>query len=263
MHEPLLHISWWHMPAMLAPLIVVLLINKTYQLAVGRSITIATLRSMIQLAAVGMIIGWVFEQRTWYTILSLLAVMTFVASFTAAGRFKLKLHGYRGALSLILAGTTAIALSYFALAVVGLKTWDPRYLIPIGGMLLGNTMTASTLAADRLHSAIKDKRHDILTMLAMGAAPKQTLIGIRQQVLKAAMTPTINTMMVVGVVQLPGMMTGQMLGGSPPIQAAMYQLMILIGIMVCATIGATLTTQWISQRFFTSSWQLREELLRD
>lgn len=263
MHEPLLHISWWHLPAMLAPLAVVLIINQVYQLKVGKSITIATTRAMLQLAAVGLIIGWVFEQRTWYTILSLLTVMTLIASFTAAGRFKLKLQGYRGALSLILAGTTIIALSYFSLAVLSLKTWDPRYLIPIGGMLLGNTMTASTLAADRLHSAIKDKRHDILTMLAMGAAPQQTLVAIRQQVLKAAMTPTINTMMVVGVVQLPGMMTGQMLGGSPPLQAALYQLLILIGIMVCATIGATLTTQWIGSRFFTPAWQLREELIRN
>lgn len=263
MDEPLLHLSWWHIPGMLAPLAVVLIVNKVYQLAVGKSIAIATLRSTLQLAGVGLIIGWVFEQRTWYTILGLLSIMTLIASSTAVSRTKLKLPGHRKTMALILGGTTAIALSYFTIGVIGLRQWDPRYLIPIGGMLLGNTMTACTLAADRLHTGIKDKRADIITMLAMGASPQQTLVGIRQQVLKAAMMPTINTMMVVGVVQLPGMMTGQMLGGSDPFQAAMYQLLIIVGIMLCATLGATLTCQWISHRFFTPAWQLDESLLED
>jgi putative ABC transport system permease protein len=122
-------------------------------------------------------------------------------------------------------------------------------------MLLGNGMTAATLGVERMISELKQKAAHIEVMLALGASPGQASSDARRAAIVAAMTPTINTMMIVGIITLPGMMTGQMLGGTAPFQAAMYQFLILVGIAFAASSTATLVTALVSRRFFTAAWQ--------
>ncbi|MBI1373213.1 MAG: iron export ABC transporter permease subunit FetB [Phycisphaera sp.] len=254
--EPVRAMGPWHTAMLLGLVAVVVIVSAVMHLGVGRDVTIATARSIVQLLAIGLIIGWVFDQRTWYAVLGMLLVMSAVAGFTAAGRTKLRLVGlswlFTGALSVL----TGVTLVYIAVPVLQLDTWDPRYLIPLGGMILGNAMTAASLSTERLVTDLKQRTADVEAMLAMSASPTQATAPLRRAAVRAAMTPTINTMMVVGIVKLPGMMTGQMLGGSDPMQAALYQLLILVAIVFCDTAAAVTMTTVLHRRFFTTAWQV-------
>jgi putative ABC transport system permease protein len=165
--------------------------------------------------------------------------------------------------SAVLIAVSGATLLYLTQAVLGIREWDPRYLIPLGGMLLGNTMNSATLAVERLTAELRRDGGDVEALLALGASPGQATREARRTAIRAAITPSLNTMLTVGIVTLPGMMTGQMLGGTDPFQAAMYQLMILFGITFCALSGAALAIHTLAPRFFTPALQLRKELLRN
>jgi putative ABC transport system permease protein len=164
-------------------------------------------------------------------------------------------------MTLALGAVTAAALLYLTQVVIGVTGWEARYWIPLGGMLLGNAMTAAVLAVERLGSEINATRRDVEAMLCMGASPAQATHGPFRRAIAAAMTPTLNAMMIVGVVKLPGMMTGQMLGGSQPMQAAMYQLLILVGILTCDMLAATAMAWLMRRRYFTPAEQLDVAML--
>jgi putative ABC transport system permease protein len=240
----------------LLPVVVVLALSVALRLGQTRIISIATARAVVQLLAVGMIIGWVFRQSTWYWILGLLAVMLTIASLTAARRFGGGTLRGAWVMSLVLGGVTGTALLYFGKVVVGLDRWDPRYLIPLGGMMLGNAMTAAMLAVERVTYDLSRDRADVEAYLALGASPAQAAHPAMRRAVAAALTPTLNAMMVMGVVKLPGMMTGQILGGSDPFQAAVYQLLILTGILFGDSLAATFSALLWYRRLFTPAWQL-------
>lgn len=247
----------------LIPIAVVVSLSLALRLGQVRRVSVATARAVVQLLAVGLIIGWVFERNTWYWIVGLLLVMASIAGFTAAGRMGGSRLRLSWLMSLILGGVTAVALIYYTQVVIGLRQWDARYFIPLGGMLLGNAMTAATLAVERVSSDLAREQNDVEVYLSLGASPWQASRPAVRRAVGAALTPTINAMLVVGVVKLPGMMTGQMLGGSEPFQAALYQLMILSGILFCDSMAATLSAGLLYRRFFTGAWQLdRAELRR-
>ena len=247
---------------LLVPVAVVIALSAAMRLGQAGRITIAAARSIVQLLAVGIIIGWVFHQDKWYWITSLLAVMTLVAGFTAAGQLGRWFAGMSWLLSLVLGAVTAAALLYLGKAVIGVEEWDARYLIPLGGMLLGNAMTAATLTVERLTGEIRQSRAAVEAYLALGASPRQAVQPMLRRAITAGMTPTVNAMMIVGVVKLPGMMTGQMLGGTEPMQAALYQLLILVGILFGDMLAATLCAVLLYRRFFTHAWQLDQTVLQ-
>jgi len=247
----------------LIPIAVVIALSLALRLGQVRRVSIATARAVVQLLAVGLIIGWVFERHTWYWVVGLLLVMTSIAGFTAAGRMGGSRLRLSWLMSLILGGVTAVALIYYTQVVIGVREWDSRYLIPLGGMLLGNAMTAAALAVERVTSDLAREQKDVEVYLSLGASPWQAARPAVRRAIGAALTPTINAMLVVGVVKLPGMMTGQMLGGSAPLQAALYQLLILSGILFCDSMAATLSAGLLYRRLFTGAWQLdRAELRR-
>ncbi len=255
----------WHLLLLALPVAVVISVSVALKLGQVKRVSIATIRALVQLVSVGLIIGWVFTHNTWYWIIGLLIVMTLIAAITAGsqvGKWFKSVTGSSLLLSLILGGVTGAMLLYLGEAVIGVKGWDARYLIPIGGMLLGNAMTAAVLACERIGSEMRQRAGDVEAYLALGASPWQASHPIVRHAITAALTPTLNAMMIVGVVKLPGMMTGQMLGGSVPFQAAMYQLLILIGILTCDTLTATTISILLYRRFFTRVWQLDRSALR-
>ncbi len=259
--EPIIELGWLQVLLLMGMVAIVLGMSLALNLGLVREFSIATARSIVQLVAVGLIIGWVFSARTWYWVVGLLLVMTLVAGFTGARRTGVKVPRLGRLMSVVLAIVTALTLAYSTIVVLGVRQWDPRYLIPLGGMMLGNAMTAAALAVERLTADLKQQAADVEVLLALGASPKEAANKITRSAVRAALIPTINTMMVVGIVQLPGMMTGQILGGSDPLQAAMYQFLILIAIAFCAALSATAMVRLLQGRFFTRAWQLDRALL--
>lgn len=223
---------------------------------------IATARTSIQLIAAGFILNWVFSIKVWYLVILVLTIMTVVAGHAASGRVEKRLKGSMWLLSAVIGIASGITLLYVTQAVVQVNKYpggwfNPQYLIPLGGMILGNTMTAVALATERYLAAVHDNRAQVEMLLVLGATPGKACRKQLVQAFQTAMMPTINSMMTVGIVQLPGMMTGQILGGSPPQQAAYYQIVVMFMICFSCAVGSFLILSILQKRSFTEAWQLK------
>ncbi len=218
---------------------------------------IASARATVQLVVVGLILGSVFALDRWYAVIAVLALMTAVAGFTAGRRIDTAIARLGPLFTLILAAVTALTLLWVTQAAVGVDSLDARYFIPLGGMILGNAMNAGTLAAGRYVDELRQDRERVAAALSLGASPAQATRDAVRRAFVAALTPTINTMLVVGIVKLPGIMTGQMLGGAEPFVAAKYQLVVLFRIMFGDGATALLILLSVRRLAFTAAWQPR------
>ena len=160
---------------------------------------------------------------------------------------------------------SSISISVLALVVLlqPAPWYAPQYAIPLLGMLLGNTMTGIAVALDNLTRETLDKRLQIEARLALGQAAGEAIGDIRRDALRAGLIPIVNAMTTAGIVSLPGMMTGQILAGSPPMEAAKYQLLILFLIAAGTGLGSMTAVLIASNRLFDSRSRLRRERLRD
>jgi putative ABC transport system permease protein len=151
------------------------------------------------------------------------------------------------------------ATFFFCNAVIGLDPWyDPRYLIPLAGMIIGNSMTGAALAAERLAAEMYERRDEIEAALCLGATARSASREAVRSAYRAALIPSINAMAAMGLVFLPGMMTGQILSGTEPITAVKYQIAIM-----CVITGSVAVTSFLIllqgyRAYFTPAHQLRE-----
>ena len=224
-----------------------LLVNGLISLAFGlrleRSLAIAAIRMTVQLGAVGFVLAFVFAQTSpWWTALVAL-VMVAAAGFELMQRQERRFQDWwaygLGNLTLLLVG--GLATLYAVAVVIGPSPWyAPRYIIPILGMVLGNTLTAVSLALQTLTEGAERERAAIEARIALGAARFEAFSSVLRQSMRTAMTPLLNTMAIAGIVTLPGMMTGQIIAGADPAQAAKYQIMIMFVLSGAAGLGALL-----------------------
>ena len=165
--------------------------------------------------------------------------MTAVATQAAVSRLGQAAARRRaGSPATALTVSTAATLAYVIGVVVQVRPWyEPQYIIPIAGMILGNSMTSAALAGDRLQSDLRTRADEVEARLALGFSGREAVQPMVRASLRAAMIPTVNGMMTVGLVQLPGMMTGQILAGSSPLVAIRYQ-MVVVFMLAAATAWA-------------------------
>lgn len=249
--------------ALAAVLVVALAgLSIALRLGVAAELTVAAARTLVQLLLVGLVLEAVFAWRglLWVAVIGL--VMLLVAArevmvrplrrFTGAWGFGL------GATGLFLSSFTVTVLAL--VVVIGNDPWyQPRYAIPLLGMLLGNTMTGIALALDRLTDGAWQRRAEIEGRLALGENWSAAVSGIRRDAARAGMIPIINAMAVAGVVSLPGTMTGQILAGAPPFEAVKYQ--VLINFLIGAGTGfGVVAAVWAGARRLTDE---RERLRLD
>ena len=155
------------------------------------------------------------------------------------------------------------ATGVWILGVVGLHPWyDPRYFIPLGGMIMGNSMTSVALGAERLHSGLLGSSAEVEGALMLGATPADAARPFVKHAFGAAVLPTVNSMMGMGIVFLPGMMTGQILAGAEPVEAVKYQILIMGLIMGATTAGTALAVQVACRHLFDTRERLRLDRIR-
>ena len=222
-----------------------LVINGAISLALGlrleASLAIAAVRMAVQLAAVGFILKLVFAQTSpWWTVLVALA-MVLVAGYELAQRQERRFAGWwaygLGSTTLLLVG--GLATLYAVVALIGPQPWyAPRYVLPILGMVLGNTLTSVSLALQTLTEGAERERGAIEARIALGATRFEAFAAVVRRAIRTAITPLLNTMSVAGIVTLPGMMTGQILAGADPAEAAKYQIMIMLVLTGASGLGA-------------------------
>jgi len=218
----------------------------------------AGFRSIVQLLVVGASLTLVFALDNPWAVALVLGIMSAIAAVVARNR--MQIPGENGLwIWCSITFSAALTLAYSLALIIQPPVWySPQYLIPLAGMVLGNAMNSATLAGERLASLIRQSPQEIETYLSLGASPSQTVFAYRQAALKASLTPILNQMLVVGLVSLPGMFTGQVLAGSDPLNAASYQILILFMILLTDLVSALLVCEGVRRRFFNSAWQLLE-----
>lgn len=232
-------------------------ISAWQRLGLEWNLAVATFRTIVQLLVVGYLLAFVFAIRDPWLVLLVLAVMLAIATVVARNRISRKIPRLLPWIGGSIFLSSALTLAYTQLLIVQSDPWyDPQYLIPLGGILLGNAMNAAALAGERFVSTLNSSQLDIETHLSLGATPKQAVHQLRNDAIRAALIPTLNQMLVVGIVTLPGIITGQILAGANPLNAALYQMLILFML----AIATLLTTLWITEGIFRQSFNRAAQL---
>jgi putative ABC transport system permease protein len=228
------------------------LITAVLQLGLLKPLFWGTVRTFVQLTLIGYVLNFIFNLNNLVLIIIIVILMCAVASKTAVnktlavGKFPLVL----GFLSL-LASTLLVGIIVVALIIAPEPWYSARIVIPIFGMILGNSMNGISLALDRLVSEVRARVSEVESLLSFGATPWEAVRDCVKVAVRAGMTPTINSLMVVGLVSLPGMMTGQILGGADPQQAVRYQIVVMLMITAAVAIGCLLLVMMYYKKLFT------------
>jgi putative ABC transport system permease protein len=238
MKPPYLELSY--VQVALAALLIVIngAISAVLSLGLGRRLMVAAVATVVQLLLIGLILQWIFGLDRWEAVVGIMLVMTLVAGVAAVQRTHLRFPGIWLA-SLVSVWASAWLMESLALfAVVRVDPWySPHYAIPLLGMILGNTLNGIALGLDRLGGELTAQRAQVEALLALGATRWEAARQPIQQAVRTGMIPTINAMMVVGIVSLPGMMTGQLLAGVAPVEAVKYQIVIMFLISSATALG--------------------------
>jgi putative ABC transport system permease protein len=220
-----------------------------------RDIGIAVVRSFIQLTAIGYVINLIFENDELAFVLVLLVVMVVFGALTARSRAK-RVPGALVPLliALAVAGATTLGL----VVVLGIFEPEARYLVPVGGMVIGNAMTASAVALNRLGDEMADGRPRIEATLALGASAREAAAPIVRRALRSGMITLVDSTKTTGLVFFPGTMVGMLLAGADPIDAVRLQLILLYALLGSVAIAALIATTFAYRNFFTPAQQLRD-----
>jgi len=250
----------------LAAILLLMLAVTSFRIGLGleKRIVISGIRMTLQLLLIGMVLQFLFANASFSLVFFLSICMLLIAGYEVWARQKRKLLGTAG--YLISTGSMLVSsftVTFLALTVmVGIDPWyTPQYAIPLLGMLLGNTMTGVALASDRLTTEMYNQRGMVEQRLLLGQNWQEASGDIRRDCMRTGMIPIINSMAAAGVVSLPGMMTGQILGGSSPLDAVKYQILIMF-LIAAGTGFGVLTAIWlISRRLFDERQRLVLEYL--
>jgi putative ABC transport system permease protein len=220
-----------------------------------RDIAVAVVRSFVQLTAVGYVIQAIFDSNSLWLVAALLAGMVGFGTFTARGRAK-AVPGATGPIAVALAVAAAVTLGL--VLALGVFAAEPRYLVPVGGMVIGNSMTAVAVALDRLADEMRDGRLKVEAMLALGATAQQAARAVVTRSLRSGMIPLIDSTKTTGVVFFPGTMVGMLVAGAEPLDAVRLQLILLWVLLGAVALAGLIAVSAGYRGFFTPAHQLRE-----
>ena len=255
----IIDVSWLDLSLALGLMLIAIGLSRWQRLGLAKDFVIGAVRTVIQLVLVGYALVYIFAVGRWYITVAALALMLIVATGAVVSRQRKnahhELHWITGAAMLLGSG---FVLVYISTLVVRVRPWyDPRYMIPLFGMIVGSAMNGASIAAERLAGEMDARRAEIEAYLALGASYQQASRQPVRQALRASLIPTVNGLMVVGIVTLPGMMTGQILAGSSPLTAVRYQIVVVFMQAAAVAITTTVIVLWYRRTFFTGGLQLK------
>jgi len=238
-------------------------VSLLLRLGLEKRLAIASVRTVVQLLLLGLVLRYVFDPKSHWLLAVIVGVMLLAASHAAVQRSESR---FRGLTLLALLSLTISAMLTTVVVtglIVGVRPWyEPRYMIPLLGMILGNGLTGVSLCIDHLLTALREKRDHIEMDLAMGATRWEAARGPLRDAIRRGMIPILNSMSVVGIVAIPGMMTGQILAGADPAQAAKYQIVVMFMIAGATSLCCIMMAMLIYRRMFNNRHQLRAESIR-
>ena len=231
-------------------------------LRLSRDIAISILRMSIQLALVGIYLKMLFElNHPWLNGLWIL-MMLVVADLSILKRAGLKARYFALATFMAIASSILFTTAFLVILVIQpAHFYDARYIVPLAGMILGNCLQGNVIALERFYSALHKNENEYATFLMLGATRWVAVLPYFRDAIKAAINPTIAGMATMGLVSLPGMMTGQILGGSEPWLAVKYQIAIMICIFTSTTLAGVINLKLSLAIAFNAYDVLKEDVI--
>jgi putative ABC transport system permease protein len=219
-------------------------------------IGIAVVRSAIQLIAIGYVIQFIFDQDSLWFVIALIAVMVVFGAFTARQRAKHVPDAFWPLLiALGVAGTTTLGL----VVALGVFEPEPRFLVPVGGMVVGNAMTAAAVTLNRPGDDMHDHAREVEATLALGATSTQAAAPLVRRSLRSGMITLIDSTKTTGLIFFPGTMVGMLLAGASPTDAVRLQLILLWTLLGSVSLAGLIAVTLAYRNFFTPAHQLRDQ----
>lgn len=224
-------------------LIVILLVMKKAKVNRMKLLVTASIRMTVQLILAGLILTYIFKNPHPAFTLAYLAVMNIFAVHRVVSRNREINRRFKVILGSVLTVTGTVMILFFIGVIIRVNVFNPQYTITLGGMIIGNSMTGLTLAMKTFNESLAMQKNKIEVLLNAGAKPARVLTPLVNSALETALLPTLNSMLGMGIISLPGMMTGQILSGTLPMTAILYQIatMLTICTSVCLTVFAGLS----------------------
>lgn len=227
------------------------------RLNLEKPLLIGAVRCVVQLTAMGYVLRFVFDVQSAWIVMGLFGVMVVFAVRIIKGNVKEQQIPFVLTAFLVMLTVYAAISAVVTGVIVGADPWwHPRYFIPLAGMVVGNSMTALGLSLDRLFSDLKTKRDQVEMCLCLGGTAGEASRDIVKDALKAGMMPSINSLAGVGLVFLPGMMTGQILSGSDPMLSIRYQIVVMFMLVASTALTVTAVLTIVQRRCFGPAQQL-------
>ncbi len=241
------------------------IVSWRLQLGQTKNIAVSTVRAFLQLLAMGFILVYLFKYQTWWLVCLVLLCMCIAAAQIAVGRMKSAVRGlWLDAFLSIFASSISVALVVVECVIHADPWYSAQVLVPISGMMLGNTLASAAVAINRLFASMDSRSNEIYMMVALGATPREAAFPSIKAAIGAGITPELAKLSAAGIVQIPGMMSGQILAGADPVIAAKYQIVILL-MLSAATTLAIVTMCFLSyrKRFSAEGYYLAPALRDD
>lgn len=245
--------------AALAVVLMAVALSYFQKLGLEGEMVYSILRAFLQLSVIGFVLQFIFTQANSGWILLVYFFMVSVAGYTAGQRAKHVPRGKYVAGASILAGT---AVTMFLLVVLNVFPFTPRYIIPVAGMMVGNSMTVTGVTMKRLRDDIKIQLNLVETALALGATPRQATLQQMKRALVIALSPVLDNAKTVGLISLPGAMTGLIMGGASPLEAIQLQIVVMNMLVGASTVSSIMSTYLCWPAFFTKAYQLETHVFR-
>jgi len=254
----IIDLTFWQVALAYIFVLIVLIIVRIRRIGREKEILIASIRMTLQLILTGYVLVYVFQNPSPWITAGIILLMEFFAINTIYKKFKSKLSNpLKRVIALSISIGTLTCLLYFLLIVIRIAPWyEPQYFVPIAGMLIGNSMTGISLGVQSLLEGMTTQKNLVEEALILGATPQSATRNIINHAFDAAIMPTINSMVGMGIVFLPGMMTGQILSGTSPTTAIAYQIAIMLGILGAVSLTVIVMLQLGYRTFFNEEIQL-------
>jgi putative ABC transport system permease protein len=258
MMNSIIDLTAWQVALAYLFVLMVLAIVRIRGIKREKEIIVSSVRMTLQLVLTGYVLVYVFHNPNPFITGGIILLMETFAVYTVFNKFKGKLSNpLKKVITFSMSIGTLSCLIYFLFVVVRISPWyNPQYFVPIAGMLIGNTMTGISLGINSLLEGMTTQKTLVEEALILGAPPQAATRNIINNTFDTAIMPTINSMVGMGIVFLPGMMTGQILSGTPPTTAIAYQIAIMLGILGAVALSVIIMLQFSYRTFFNKEDQL-------
>jgi putative ABC transport system permease protein len=247
-------LAW--LPRIIGALVLVFLamgISRWQKIGLEKDMLVAVVRAFVQLIAIGYALNLIFAAESPFWILLVVGVMIGIAGYTAGQRGQGVPRSKRVAIVSVSVGAV---LTLGMLVGLQVFPFEPRFIIPIAGMIVGNSMVVTGLVMSRLRDDVKLQRPQIEAALALGATRRQATNNQLRRALSTGMTPIVDNTKTVGLISLPGAMTGMILAGASPLEAVQLQIIVMYMLIGAAAFGGLTATFLSYRQFFTKAHQL-------